>query len=124
MTWSAHTANLHSEHGARRGEHLGRRKIRVIKVHDIAWLEFEKPDLLGAEAFAHAFASPPCFGPKMNCDCGAPMPHAMRDRPPRRGAADSSARLPGAGRNRPAAPCRGDRHPRRAAARNDRRLDG
>jgi hypothetical protein len=46
---------LHSEQGARKGEHSGRSRNPVIKVHDIAWLEFEKPDLGGAEAFAHAF---------------------------------------------------------------------
>lgn len=46
---------LHSEHGAIAGEHLGRCRNPVIKVHDIAWLEFEKPDLVRAEAFAHAF---------------------------------------------------------------------
>ncbi len=27
----------------------------MIKVRDLAWLEFEKPDLVRAEAFAHAF---------------------------------------------------------------------
>jgi catechol 2,3-dioxygenase-like lactoylglutathione lyase family enzyme len=47
--------DLHSEQGARRGEHPGRSPNPVIKVHDIAWLEFEKPDLDRAEAFAHAF---------------------------------------------------------------------
>ena len=46
---------LHSEQGARKGEHPGRSKNPVIKVHDIAWLEFEKPDLARAEAFALAF---------------------------------------------------------------------
>jgi hypothetical protein len=46
---------LHSEHGARKGEHTGRSSNPVIKVADIAWLEFEKPDLVRAEAFAHAF---------------------------------------------------------------------
>jgi hypothetical protein len=46
---------LHSEHGARKGEHTGRSPNPVIKVADIAWLEFEKPDLARAEAFAHAF---------------------------------------------------------------------
>ncbi|MET0699810.1 MAG: VOC family protein [Mycobacterium sp.] len=46
---------LHSDHGARRGEHPGRSRHPVIKVHDIAWLEFEKPDLMRAEAFAQAF---------------------------------------------------------------------
>ncbi|MDT5177736.1 MAG: hypothetical protein QOJ95_1934 [Mycobacterium sp.] len=47
--------DLHSEQGALRGEHPGRSRNPVIKVHDIAWLEFEKPDLARAEAFAHAF---------------------------------------------------------------------
>ena len=37
------------------GEHPGRSRNPVIKVADIAWLEFEKPDLARAEAFAHAF---------------------------------------------------------------------
>ena len=37
------------------GEHPGRAKNPVIKVHDLAWLEFEKPNLDRAEAFAHAF---------------------------------------------------------------------
>jgi hypothetical protein len=47
--------DLHSERGALRGEHRGRSGNPVIKVHDIAWLEFEKPDLVSADAFAHAF---------------------------------------------------------------------
>src|SRR5215475_9531426 len=47
--------DLHSEQGARKGEHMGRSRNPVIKVADIAWLEFEKPDLVRAEAFAHAF---------------------------------------------------------------------
>ena len=46
---------LHSEQGARRGEHRGRSANPLIKVQDIGWLEFEKPDLVRAEAFAHAF---------------------------------------------------------------------
>ena len=46
---------LHSEQGAHRGEHPGRSRNPVIKVHDLAWLEFEKPDLQRAEAFARAF---------------------------------------------------------------------
>jgi catechol 2,3-dioxygenase-like lactoylglutathione lyase family enzyme len=46
---------LHSDQGARNGEHSGRSRNPVIKVHDIAWLEFEKPDLARAEAFARAF---------------------------------------------------------------------
>ncbi|HEX3548441.1 MAG TPA: VOC family protein [Mycobacterium sp.] len=47
--------DLHSEQGAGKGEHPGRSKHPVIKVHDIAWLEFEKPDLGRAEVFALAF---------------------------------------------------------------------
>jgi hypothetical protein len=47
--------DLHSEQGGRNGEHPGRSRNPAIKVQDIAWLEFEKPDLIRAEAFAHAF---------------------------------------------------------------------
>jgi Glyoxalase/Bleomycin resistance protein/Dioxygenase superfamily len=54
MTKTAHQ-DLHSEHGALKGEHPGRSRNPVIKVDDLAWLEFEKPDLTRAEAFAHAF---------------------------------------------------------------------
>ncbi|MEO3756689.1 VOC family protein [Mycobacterium sp. B14F4] len=46
---------LHSEAGARRGEHPGRSRNPLIKVRDLAWLEFEKPDLIRAETFAAAF---------------------------------------------------------------------
>ncbi len=50
----AHNA-LHSEQGPLRGEHPGRSPNPVIKVQDLAWLEFDKPDLSRAEAFARAF---------------------------------------------------------------------
>jgi hypothetical protein len=46
---------LHSEQGSRPGEHPGRATNPVIKVHDVAWLEFSKPDLAASERFAHAF---------------------------------------------------------------------
>ncbi|GAA4636729.1 VOC family protein [Actinoallomurus vinaceus] len=46
---------LHSEQGARPGEHPGRASDPVVKVHDLAWLEFRKPDLERAERFAGAF---------------------------------------------------------------------
>ncbi|MEU2037817.1 VOC family protein [Nocardia niwae] len=46
---------LHSEYGAQVGEHPGRARDPIVKVHDLAWLEFEKPDLDRAEVFAHAF---------------------------------------------------------------------
>ena len=47
--------HAHSEQGARSGEHPGRSRNPVIKVADIAWLEFERADLTRAEAFARAF---------------------------------------------------------------------
>ncbi|MGW7200048.1 VOC family protein [Streptomyces chryseus] len=47
--------DIHSEQGALRGEHPGRSGNPVIKVADLAWLEFEKPDLDRAEVFAHDF---------------------------------------------------------------------
>jgi hypothetical protein len=47
--------DLHSQQGARPGEHPGKSRNPVIKVVYIAWLEFEKPDLTRAEAFARAF---------------------------------------------------------------------
>ena len=46
---------LHSEQGPRPGEHPGRSANPIIKVQDVIWLEFEKPDLVKAEAFSHAF---------------------------------------------------------------------
>jgi len=46
---------LHSGQGALRGEHPGRVRNPIVKVHDLAWLEFEKPDLARAELFARAF---------------------------------------------------------------------
>jgi hypothetical protein len=48
-------SDLHSEHGARAGEHPGRARNPIIKVHDLAWLEFCKPDLARAETFAQRF---------------------------------------------------------------------
>lgn len=48
-------ADLHSEQGSLRGEHPGRARNPVVKVHDLAWLEFQKPDLNKAEVFARAF---------------------------------------------------------------------
>ncbi|WP_406424942.1 VOC family protein [Streptomyces sp. NBC_01589] len=47
--------DLHSEQGALRGEHPGRSRNPVIKVADLAWLEFEKPDLDQADVFARDF---------------------------------------------------------------------
>ncbi|MPY31168.1 2,3-dihydroxybiphenyl 1,2-dioxygenase [Streptomyces adustus] len=47
--------DLHSEQGALRAEHPGRSRNPVIKAADLAWLEFEKPDLDRAEVFARDF---------------------------------------------------------------------
>ena len=47
--------DLHSEQEALPGEHPGRARDPIIKVHDLAWLEFEKPDLDRAEVFARDF---------------------------------------------------------------------
>jgi hypothetical protein len=47
--------DLHSEQGALPAEHPGRAKNPTIKVLDLAWLEFVKPDLAASERFAHAF---------------------------------------------------------------------
>ncbi|GAA0899256.1 MULTISPECIES: VOC family protein [Streptomyces violaceusniger group] len=46
---------LHSELGALRGEHPGRARNPVIKVVELGWLEFVKPDLDRAEHFARDF---------------------------------------------------------------------
>lgn len=51
---SAHS-DLHSPEGGRRSEHPGRARSPVVKVVDLAWLEFEKPDLDRAETFARDF---------------------------------------------------------------------
>ena len=47
--------DLHSERGAETGDRTDRARNPVIKVEDLAWLEFEKPDLDRAERFADDF---------------------------------------------------------------------
>src|ERR1035441_4817536 len=47
--------SLHSETGARPGEHPGRSKNPLVKVAGLAWLEFGKPDLDRAERFGTDF---------------------------------------------------------------------
>ena len=47
--------DLHSERGAEPGDRADRAANPVIKVEDLAWLEFEKPDLDRAERFARDF---------------------------------------------------------------------
>ncbi len=39
--WDTHS-DLHSEQGALKGEHPGRARNPVVKVHDLAWLEFRR----------------------------------------------------------------------------------
>ncbi|OBJ12638.1 2,3-dihydroxybiphenyl 1,2-dioxygenase [Mycobacterium sp. 1482292.6] len=46
---------LRSEQGPNSGEHAGRSANPIIKISDLAWLEFEKPDLARAETFARDF---------------------------------------------------------------------
>src|ERR1700746_1769423 len=47
--------SLHSEAGARYGEHPGRSRSPLVKVTGLAWLEFEKPDLDRAGRFGTDF---------------------------------------------------------------------
>lgn len=47
--------DIHSDEGRERGEHPGRHRNPIIKVRDLAWLEFEKPDLDRAATFAADF---------------------------------------------------------------------
>ncbi len=47
--------SLHSQTGARPGEHPGRPKNPLVKVAGLAWLEFEKPDLDRARRFLADF---------------------------------------------------------------------
>ena len=47
--------SLHSETGARPGEHPGRSRNPLVKVAGLAWLEFEKPDLDRAGRFGTDF---------------------------------------------------------------------
>src|SRR4051794_38474256 len=50
MTTQHGTHNdLHSAQGARRGEHPGRARNPIVKVHDLAWLEVTKPDLAASD---------------------------------------------------------------------------
>ena len=78
------TQDLHSEQGATRGEHPGRSRNPLIKVRDLAWLEFErlrpgpqKPSrgrCFTTCCRAHRRASPSRNGRRL----------AVRDRPPDR----------------------------------------
>ncbi len=106
-------SDLHSEQGALRGEHPGRARNPVIKVLDLAWLEFEKPDLGGTEQFAQAFGLVPVSHTAdelqlRGTDAGSPCVVV------RRGARSKYARcgVPRRGRRRRDASGRRDREPR------------
>jgi hypothetical protein len=67
-------SDVHSEHGALPGEHPGRANNPITKVHDVAWLEFEKPDLERTERFADAFGFKTAGAPHTNSTCAAATP--------------------------------------------------
>ena len=67
--------DLHSEQGALKGEHAGRSANPIIKVQDVIWLEFEKPDLVNVpRRLPRRLVSPPRCAPTRSCTCGAAMP--------------------------------------------------
>ena len=102
------------------------RATRSSRCADIAWLEFEKPDLDRAEAFAHAFGfTHRRCAPPTSCSCAAPTPE-RRACSLRRGAAVAvrRRRVPGRGRRRRAAAGRRDRRDRTNAAGEPRRDRG
>ena len=67
-------SDLRSEQGALRGEHPGRAKNPVVKVVDLAWLEFAKPDLPPLSDSRTRSGSPPLAGRPTRCNCAAPTP--------------------------------------------------
>ena len=73
------TPRPHSEQGARKREHCGRSSNPLIKVHDLAWLEFQKPDLVRAEAFAHTFGFTTVSrgADRISAPCGSPEPGTL-----------------------------------------------
>ena len=114
--------DLHSEQGALPGEHPGRAKNPIIKVRDLAWLEFEKPDLAARSAFAHAFG----FTTVSRTRGRAPAARdrrrrAVRDRAPGPALAVPRPGVPGGGLRRPAAAGRRHRCDGREAAGEHRR---
>jgi hypothetical protein len=63
-------SGLHSEQGALAGEHPGRARDPIVKVQDLAWLEFAKPDLDRAEAFPMRSGSAQRCATRASCICG------------------------------------------------------
>src|ERR1700746_67143 len=88
--------SLHSEAGARPGEHPGRSKNPLVKVAGLAWLEFEKPDLDRAGRFGTDFG--------FTVADRTPETLVLRGRPPRppaRGSAAARGPFSWAPRSRP-----------------------
>ena len=84
--------DLHSEQGAIRGDRPGRAKNPVIKVEDLAWLEFEKPDLDAAERFAHDFGFATAAATEAELYLRGALPGSqVRGHPPGRRGPGSSA---------------------------------
>src|SRR5215207_10362851 len=70
--------DLHSEPGALPADHPGRARNPVIKVLDLAWLEFVKPDLVASEHFAHAFGFTTVNRTGTSCSSAGPTRAAGR----------------------------------------------
>ena len=99
--------SLHSETGARPGEHPGRSGNPLVKVAGLAWLEFDKPDLDRAERFGTDFGF--TVADRTPGDAAAARPSGERGvpgDPPRSAAPVRRGRVPGRvpGRPRPAGP--------------------
>ena len=116
---------LHSEQGALQGEHPGRSRNPLIKVRDLAWLEFEKPDLVRAEAFARAFGFTTVLHTADELQLrGTDAGLTVRDRPARAAVAVRRPRVRGTGEGRCRAARPSDRRADSRAAGSDRRCRG
>jgi hypothetical protein len=66
--------NMHVDQGALPGEHPGKATDPIIKVRDIAWLEFRKPDLAKAEANERGSSAQRSLPPRTPTSFASPMP--------------------------------------------------
>ena len=76
----------------------------VIKVEDLAWLEFEKPDLDAAERFAHDFGLATAYRSEAELHLRGTLPGSQAVIIRRAGGRGSSPRLPGLVPGGPPAP--------------------
>ena len=113
-------AGMHSEHGANRGEHTGRAVNPTIKVADLAWLEFDKPDLKRAETFARDFGFVVAARKPDALYLRVAARHPRHGDPQGRPLQVCRADLQGRRETGPAAAGSSHRHPGRAAGRGDR----